>query len=218
MLRGLLPGLVLSAFLAPLASAGTLVIPDPLGDTVVTGHTPLLDIAQTAVTVTDNAVDIRLTYEASLTPETLKNSMLVLELGTRPEHRGTSRIADWGLEPIETVNYFVEFIPFSQDCEFVYFDDDHVGQHLPNLPATFDRNTVNISVPRSHGSPLQGLLLGSSFELLILTFDYYGLGDICWENRSPYVIPVPEPATGLAGLLGLIALGRGGRRRYHRRT
>lgn len=212
MTHPLLPGIALSTILIAAAQAGTIVLPDPLGDLYSYGHQPPFDITEAAITVKPDAVDVRITYDPALTAQDIKLSNLILEFGTRAEHRSASRVADWGLYPIETVNYYVELMPYFMYCDFGYFDDDNIVKQLPNLPVQIDQNTLTVSVPRSDASPLAGLLLGSSFDFLALTYHDTGLGDICWNDGAPYAIPVPEPALGLACGLGLALLGCAGRR------
>jgi hypothetical protein len=200
----LLFGVAASWLLISVAHATT--FQDLEGDLLENAQPPYLDLTSVSADVHPDHVFFSLTFSDTTDPSDIPLLSGTIELDV-DQNPGTgqpgTRLDDHGLEPrIDMgVDYQLEFISGSPNAGFVYVDPSGSIFGLPDCPWTLVDRTITMEVPRSYTTALEGLLLDSAFDMLVVVGNSSGPTDRAPNGASPLTVDIPEPAVAL--LMGL---------------
>ncbi len=175
---------------------------DPAGDVFEFGQPPYFDLTSVSAEVNQNRVSFTLTFADTDPISDLTFSGGSFELDIDQNHetgKPGTRLDEYGLEPTITmgVDYWFEFYPYTSTAELYYVSPEGLESRLLDCPLNIDHQTVTITAPRSYTTALQGLFLGSAFDMVVVVGNDSGPTDRAPNGESPLSVVVPEPAAAL---------------------
>ncbi len=205
MLRQFCCALVVSALV--LSTAHAVVLTDDTGDAADyfgAGVTPL-DLQTVTVTPSAQSVHFDLAFTTAPDPFAF-GGYIDLDTDMDPSTGSGSHLDDLGLlPPFEGVDYYLEMTFYSVNL----YKIGHVETQIPtNIDLAYTGNSVSFDLPLSYGTPPTSLISGSSFGMITTVGNYGMPTDYALDGQSFFVVDVPEPASALLVLVGLLGIRR----------